>query len=90
MDLAAQRFAHLPASNVGDGVQGQAVEQLIVVEQVLPYAIDDQMQQFVFLVEEERHGQVADLLLRVFVGRDEVDGLKVAKVDVPSQDIYVQ
>ncbi len=67
MHLPAQGFSHLPASHVGDGVECQAVEQLIVVEQVLSYTIDDQMQQFVLFVEEEGHGEVADLLLRVLL-----------------------
>jgi len=90
VDLSAQCLAHLAASHVGDGVEGETVEQLIVVEQVLPYAVDDQMQQFVFFVQKERHGEIPDLFLRVLVGRDEVDGLEVAKVDIPPQDVYVQ
>lgn len=89
MDLCTQGLAHLPSSDVGDGVQRQAVVQLVVVEKVLPYAVHDEMQELVFLVEEQSHGQVADLLLGVLVRRDEVDRLEVAKVDVPSEDVDV-
>lgn len=41
-------------------------------------------------VEEKRHGEIPDLLFRVFVGRYEADGLEVAKVDVPSQNIDIK
>jgi hypothetical protein len=30
------------------------------------------------------------LFFRVLVGRDEVDGFEVAKVDVPAKNVYVQ
>lgn len=89
MDLGAQSLTHLPASDVRDSVQRQTIEELIVVKKILSYAVHDKMQELVFLVEEERHGQVADLLLGVLVGRDEVDGLKVAEIDVPSENIDV-
>lgn len=41
-------------------------------------------------VQEEGHGEVTDLLLGVFVGRNEVYGLQMAKVDIPPEDVYVQ
>lgn len=41
-------------------------------------------------VEEEGHGEVADLLLGVFGRGDQVDGLEVAKVDIPAKDVDVE
>lgn len=90
MHLSAQRLSHLPATHVRDRMQGETVEELIVVEQIFPDAVDDQVQQLVLLVEEEGHGQVPDLLLGILVGRDQVDGLEVAKVDVPAEDVDIQ
>lgn len=90
MDLPAQGLAHLAAADVGNGVEGQAVEQFVVVQQVFAYAVDDEVQKFVLLVQKERHRQVANLLFRVFGGRDEVDGLEVAKVDIPAEDVNVE
>lgn len=62
MDLSAQRFSHLTATNVRNGVQRKAVEQLVVVQQILPDAVDNQMQQLMPLVQEQCHGKVANLL----------------------------
>lgn len=90
VNLAAQGLAHLPATDIGNRMEGKAVEELVVVEEVLSYAVDDQMQEFVLLVEEKRHGEVANLLLRVLVGRDQVDRLEMAKVDVPPQNVDVE
>jgi hypothetical protein len=42
------------------------------------------------LVEEQGDSEVANLLLRVFGGRDQVDGFKMPKVDIVALDIYVQ
>jgi hypothetical protein len=61
-----------------------------VVQQVLPYTVHNEVQKFVLFVEEQRHGQVTDLLFGVLVRRYEVDSFEVAKVDVPSQNINVQ
>lgn len=90
MDLSAQGFAHFSASDIGNGMQRQTVEQLIVVKEVLANTVDDEVQKLVLLVEKQGHGQISNLLLRVLVGRDEVHGLEVTKVDVPSQDVDVQ
>lgn len=90
MHLVAQGLAHFSSADIGYCVQGQAVEQLIVVEEVLSYAVDDQVEELVLLVQEEGHGQVADLLFGVLVGGDEVDGFEVAKVDIPTENINVQ
>jgi hypothetical protein len=70
-------------------MQGQTVEKFVVVEEVLPDAVDDQMKQLMLLVEEQGHGEVPDLLLGVLVRRDEIDCLEMAEVDVPTEDIYV-
>lgn len=61
-----------------------------MVEQIFANTVDDKVQQFVLLVEEQRHGQITDLLLRVLVGRDQVDSLEMTKIDVPAQDVDVQ
>lgn len=58
--------------------------------QVLPYAVDHKMEKLVLFMEEQRHCEIADLLLRVFGGRDEVDRFQVAKVDIPPKDVDVQ
>ena len=90
MNVRGQCLAHLPSSNVRDRVQSQAIVEFIVIIQVLPNAIDDKMQKFVLLVQEEGDRKVTDLFLGVFRGRDKVQRFEVAEVDVPSQDIYVQ
>jgi hypothetical protein len=61
-----------------------------VVHEIFPYAIYDEVQQLVLFVQEERHRQVSNLLLGILLGGDEVDGLEVAKVDIPSEDIYIK
>lgn len=61
-----------------------------MVEEVFPYAVDNQVQQFVLFVEEQGHGKVSDLLLGVFIRGYEVDGFEMAEIDVPSEDVYVQ
>lgn len=52
MDFAAQGLAHLPAADICDCVQGKAVEELIMVQEVLSYAVDNQMQELVLLVKK--------------------------------------
>ena len=71
-------------------MQGQAVKQFVVVEKVFPYAVHNEMQELVLLVKKQRHGQITDLLFGVLVGRDEVDGLEVPKVDVPPEDVDIK
>jgi hypothetical protein len=56
MDVSAQRLSHLPTTHVRDRMEGEAVEQLIVVEEVFSDTVDDQVQQLVFLMEEEGDG----------------------------------
>ena len=41
-------------------------------------------------VEEKCHGKVSNLFLRIFVRRDEIDSFEVTKIDIPSENIYVQ
>ncbi len=50
--LRAQSFAHLPASHIGNGMQGKAVKQFVVIEEVFPDAVDDEMEELVLFVEE--------------------------------------
>lgn len=56
MNFPAQGFTHLPAADIGDCMQGQAVEELVVIQQVFSYAVYNQVQKLVFLVEEQSHG----------------------------------
>ena len=90
MYFRAQGLAHLPAADVGDGVQSEAVEQLIVIQQVFSNAVDDEMKQLMLFVQEQGHGEVADLFLRILVRRDQVDRFKVTEIDVPSQNIDIK
>ena len=90
MNLSAQSFSHLPTSHIGNGMQGQAVVELVVIEQILADAIDDEMKQLMLFVQEQGDCQVSDLFFRVFVGRDEVDCFQVPKVHGVSQDVDVQ
>jgi hypothetical protein len=90
VDVGAQGVAHFPAANIGNGMQGQAVVELVEVAEILSNAIDDEVKQFMLLVEEEGDGQVADLLFRVFGGGDQVYGLQVPEIDIESVDVDVQ
>ena len=71
-------------------MKGKAVKKLIVIHQVLPYAIHDQVKELVLLVKEQGHRQVSYLLFRIFGGRDQIDGFEVSEVDVPAQDVDVK
>lgn len=90
MDLGAESLPHFPSSYIGNGVQCQTVEQLVVIQQILPYAVHDKVQQLMLLVEEQSHGKIANLLLRVFLCRDQVDGLEMAKINIPAQNVDVE
>ena len=68
----------------------QAIEELIVAHQILPYAVDNQMQEFMLFMQEERDGEVADLFFGVLVRRDEINSLQMPEVDIPPQYVYVQ
>jgi hypothetical protein len=50
VDFGAQCFSQFLSTHVGNRMQRQAVVELIVVQQVLPDAVNDQVQQFVLLV----------------------------------------
>lgn len=52
VDFTAQSFSHLPASHVCNRMQGQTIEQFVVIQEVLSYAIDDQVQQLMLLVKK--------------------------------------
>ena len=41
-------------------------------------------------MQKQRNSQVSNLLLAIFVRTDQVDGLQVSEVDIPSQDVDVQ
>lgn len=84
MYISTQSLSHFPSAYVGNRMQSKAVEQLIDVQQVFSYAVDNQWEQLVLLVEEKGHGEVANLLFGVFVRRDEVDSFEMAEVHVPA------
>ena len=90
MYVSTQRLAHFSSTNICDRMQSQAIEQLIVPQQIFPYTIDDQMKQLMLLVKKKSHRQVSDLLLRILGGRYEVDSLQMSEVDIPSQNVNVQ
>jgi hypothetical protein len=90
VDFRAQGLAQLFATDVRNGVQCQAVVQLIVVHKVFPDAVDDQVYQLVLLVQEKGNGKVSDLLLRVFSRRDEVHCLEMSEAHVPTENVYVE
>src|SRR6478752_8952321 len=89
MDLSIESFTHFSASHVRNRMEGETVEKLVMVEKILSNTVDDKMQELVFLVKEQRHGQISDLLLRVFIRRDQIDGLEVPEIDIPTQNIDV-
>lgn len=90
MYVGTQRLSHLLASDIGNCMQGQAVVKLIVIQKVLPYAVDHKVKEFVLLVQEEGNGKISYLFLGVFGRRNQIDGLEVSEVDIPSQNIYVK
>lgn len=90
MYFCAQGLSHLSSTDIGNGMQSQAIEELIVIEKIFPYAVYNQVQQFVLFVEEQGHGKVPNLLLGVFVRGYKVDGFEVSEINVPSEDVYVQ
>jgi hypothetical protein len=90
MHFCTQRLSQLLAADIRNRVQRQTVVELIVVEQVLPYAVDDEVYQLVLLVQEQSNSEISDLLLRVLGGRDEVDGFEMSKIDVPPENVDVQ
>lgn len=90
MDIGTESFAHLPSADIGNCVECQTIIQLVVVQQVLLDAVYDQMEKVVFLVEEQRDGEIANLFLRVLCRGDQVDGFQVSKVDVPPEDVDVE
>jgi hypothetical protein len=61
-----------------------------VIREVLPYAVDNQVKQLVRFMQEERHSQIPNLLFRVLVCGNQVHGLQVSEIHVPSQDVDVQ
>lgn len=90
MYVPTQRLSHFSSTHIGYGMQRQTVVELIVTGQILPNAVYHQMQKLMLFMQEQSHSQVSNLFLRILVGRDEIDGFEVAKVDVPAEDVDVQ
>lgn len=53
MDVLAQRFCHLRSTNIGDSMKGQAVVDLVILVQVLPYRVDDKTKKVGVLVHQQ-------------------------------------
>lgn len=90
MHIRTQRLSHFPTADVGNSMQSKAIVEFIMIKEILFDAIDNKMQKFVLLVEEEGNSKIADLLFRIFSRRYQVQCFKVAKVDVPSENIDVE
>lgn len=90
MNVKGQGFTHLLSSYIGNSVQSQAVVEFVDIGQVFANTVDNQMQQLMFLMQEQRNSQITNLLFRVLCSRDEIDSLEMAKVDVPAQDVDIQ
>jgi hypothetical protein len=90
MHIRTERLAHLPATDIGNCVQRQAVVELEMVFQVFPYTVDDKMEKLVLFVQEEGDGQVSNLLFRVLCAGNEINGLEMTEIDVPAENIYVE
>jgi len=90
MYIPTQRLPHLPPSYIGNSMQCQTIEQLIILQQILPDAIHNQVKQLMLLVQKQGNRQIANLLFRVLVRTDQVDRLQVSEVDVPSENVDVQ
>ena len=61
-----------------------------MIHEILPYAVDYEMQKLMLLMEEKGNGQVSYLLFGVLCGGNEVDGLKMSEIDIPSENVDVQ
>jgi hypothetical protein len=90
MHIAAERLAHLSPANICNCMESQTVVEFIVVHQILAYAVDNQMNKLMLLMEEESDGKVTNLFLRVLGGGDQIYGFQMAKVDIESVDLNVQ
>jgi len=90
VNFARQRLSKLSTADVGHRMQCQAVVQLIMIQQVFPNTVDDQVKQLVLFVQEQGNSQIPNLLFGVFIRRDEIDSLEVTKVDIVSLDVNVE
>lgn len=43
VDLSAQCFAHLAATNIGNRMEREAVKELVVIQKVFPYAVHNEV-----------------------------------------------
>lgn len=59
MDILTQRFRHLRSTNIGNGMKGQAVVNLVVLVQVLPNRVDDKAKEIGVLVHQQRNGEIS-------------------------------
>lgn len=90
MDIRTQGFTHFPPTNIRNGVQRQAVVELIMIQKVLFDAVDDEVKEVVALIEEKCNGEISYLLLRVLRRRYQVDCLQMPKVDIPAKYVDVE
>lgn len=75
MYFTAQGFCHCCASDIGDGMKSKAIPEFIVDDKIFANAIHYQVEELMFLMEEQRHSQVANLFLGEGVGGDKIDSL---------------
>ena len=66
MNVATQGLAHFSSTHIGNGVQCETIVQLVVIEEVLPNAVDNKMEEVMLLVEKQGNSEIADLFFRVF------------------------
>lgn len=59
MNIDSERLCHLCTTNVGDGVQSEAVGRVVELFEVLANRVDHQSHQVRVLVHEQRERQVA-------------------------------
>ena len=90
MHSGSERIAHCTSTDVCNGMKSQAIVELIVVLEILSYAIDDKVDELMLFVEKQRDRQISYLLLREFGGGYEVDSFEVTEIKVPAQDVDVK
>lgn len=59
MNILGESFRHFASSDVGDGMEGQTVVNLVVRVQVFPDRVDHQPEEVRVLMHQQSHGKVA-------------------------------
>lgn len=90
MNIRSQSLTHLPPTNISNSMQRQAIIQLIIIQQVLPNTINNQMQQLMLLMQKQRNGQIPNLLFRILGTRNQIHSLKMSEIHIISLDIDIE